>query len=119
MIVNDMSNDQDFKVPQKEANFGPGQLVKHRLFDYRGVIVDIDPVFMGTDAWYEEVAQTQPPKDKPWYRVLVNNSLHETYVAERNLQADDSTESINHPLISNYFDEFNNGKYVNNARRTN
>lgn len=119
MIVNEMNNEQDIEIMQGEARFGLGQLVKHRLFDYRGVIVDIDPVYLGTDSWYEQVAQTRPPKDKPWYKVLVNNSLHETYVAERNLQADDSQESINHPLINSYFDDFNNGYYINNSRRTN
>ena len=102
-----------------EAKFGLGQLVKHKLFDYRGVIVDIDPIFLGSDTWYDQVAKTRPPKNKPWYKVLVNDSSDETYVAEKNLQADVSQKSINHPLIGSYFDEFNNGLYKNNTWRTN
>jgi heat shock protein HspQ len=114
-----MTKEHNSTVMQNQARFGLGQLIKHRLFDYRGVIVDIDPVFMGTESWYQQVAKSRPPKDKPWYKVLVNNSLHETYVAEKNLQADESQEGINHPLIETYFDEFNNGQYFNNSWRTN
>jgi heat shock protein HspQ len=81
------------------------------LFDYRGVIVDVDPVFMGNDAWYEQVARSRPPKDAPWYRVLVHNEDHETYVAERNLFVDDTREPVNHPLLADYFVEFEQGVY--------
>ncbi len=102
-----------------EAKFGLGQLVTHRLFDYRGVVVDIDPVFLGSDTWYERMAKSRPPKNKPWYRVLVNNSQHETYVAEQNLQIDHSQEIINHPQISEYFDQFSNGFYKNSTLRPN
>lgn len=94
------------------AKFSLGQLVNHGRFNYRGVIVDVDPVFQGTDDWYEQMALTRPPRDKPWYRVLVHNAVHETYVAERNLEADDSEEPINHPMIDSYFDEFRGGVYV-------
>ena len=72
----------------KQAKFSIGQCVHHRLFDYRGVVVDVDPEFQGTDDWYETVARSQPPKDKPWYHVLVHNADNETYVAERNLTVD-------------------------------
>jgi heat shock protein HspQ len=72
----------------RQARFSIGQCIHHRLFDYRGVIIDVDAVFQGTDAWYEQVATTRPPKNEPWYRVLVHDASHETYVAERNLEAD-------------------------------
>ena len=94
-----------------KAKFDVGQLVQHRLFNYRGVIVDVDPVFQNSDEWYEEVALSRPPKDKPWYRVLVHNAVHETYVAERNLQTDVSAEPINHPLVDVYFNAFESGRY--------
>ncbi|MFI0460110.1 MAG: heat shock protein HspQ, partial [Candidatus Thiodiazotropha endolucinida] len=68
-----------------KAKFGVGELVYHRLFDYRGVIVDVDAKFMLSDEWYDQVARTRPPKDQPWYRVLVHSANNETYVAERNL----------------------------------
>jgi heat shock protein HspQ len=119
MIVNEINDDHGMGVMLKEAKFGMGQLIKHRLFDYRGVIVDIDPIFMGTENWYQEVAKTRPPKNKPWYKILVNNSLDETYVAEQNLQGDDSLDTINHPLVGAYFDKFENGIYINNSWRTN
>lgn len=99
-----------------KANFSIGQLVQHRLFDYRGVVVDIDPVFMGSEQWYQEVARSRPPKNKPWYRVLVHDASHETYVAERNLQADGSDAPINHPLIDTFFRSFNEGRYQLNTR---
>jgi heat shock protein HspQ len=62
---------------------------------------------------------TMPPKDMPWYKVLVNNAQHEAYVAEQNLLADDSDEGINHPLVDAYFDQFNNGHYVSSTWRPN
>jgi heat shock protein HspQ len=93
------------------AKFSVGQLVQHALFNYRGAVIDVDPVFENDDDWYEQVALSRPPKDKPWYRVLVHNTVHETYVAERNLQTDNSTEAINHPMVNSYFDEFSEGRY--------
>lgn len=95
------------------AKFTVGQLIQHRKFDYRGVVVDVDPYFQGTDEWYEEVARSRPPKDQPWYRVLVDEAGHETYVAERNLKADESGEPIQHPQIEAFFEEFRNGVYIN------
>jgi heat shock protein HspQ len=93
------------------AKFAIGQLIRHRLFGYRGVIYDVDPVFQGTEEWYQEMARSRPPKDKPWYRVLVHGSVAETYVAERNLQADDSGDPVQHPLLDEHFDEFRDGAY--------
>ena len=93
------------------ARFSIGELVTHSLFNYRGVIIDVDPVFMGTEQWYQHMALSRPPKDRPWYRVLVHNAVHETYVAERNLEPDYSTEAIQHPMIEVFFAEFNNGVY--------
>jgi heat shock protein HspQ len=99
-----------------EAKFDVGQLIEHKLFNYRGVIVDVDPVFQNGDEWYEQVALSRPPKDKPWYRVLVHNAVHETYVAEQNLVSDTSTEAIIHPLIDTYFDNFSGGRYSREHR---
>ena len=93
------------------AKFDVGQLVQHKLFNYRGVVVDVDAAFQNSEEWYQQVALSRPPKDKPWYRVLVHNGVHETYVAERNLRADDNLESVNHPLLNFYFDKFANGRY--------
>ena len=101
-----------------KGKFTVGQLVSHRLFNYRGVIYDVDPVFQGSEEWYRQMAQTRPPKNRPWYHVLVHNAVHETYVAERNLEPDDSGEPVNHPLTDVHFEEFCDGAYVV-RRRTN
>lgn len=94
-----------------DTKFSIGQIVHHRLFDYRGVIIDVDPVFSGSEQWYEEVAKSRPPRDKPWYHVLVDDGENNTYVAEQNLEADVSHDSINHPLVNTFFSGFNGGVY--------
>ena len=94
-----------------------GQLVHHKKFDYRGVIIDVDAVFEGTQEWYQQVALSRPPKDKPWYHVLVDNSNQLTYVAERHLEQDHSNEAINHPAVDMYFDDFVNGVYITSAKK--
>jgi len=96
----------------KQAKFSIGQCIYHRLFDYRGVIVDVDPVFSGSDEWYEQVAKSRPPKDEPWYHVLVHDEGNETYVAEQNLSGDDSNEPVNHPLLEEFFVGFDQGVYL-------
>ena len=95
----------------QNAKFSLGQLVRHRLFDYRGVVFDADPSFGGTDEWYQKVARSKPPKDEPWYHVLPDGAEHTTYVAERNLEADERQEAIHHPLIAELFGELRGGHY--------
>jgi heat shock protein HspQ len=94
------------------AKFRVGQLVHHRLFDYRGVVYDVDPTFQGTEAWYEIMARTRPPKDRPWYHVLVHDADHTTYVAERNLEPDDGEQPIRHPIVDELFARFDGTRYV-------
>ncbi len=71
-----------------KAKYCIGQLIQHKLFDYRGIILGVDLEFKSTDEWYETVAKSRPPKDEPWYHVLVHQKGHQTYVAEQNLQPD-------------------------------
>ena len=94
------------------ARFCIGELVHHKLFDYRGVVYDVDPVFSASEQWYKKVARTRPPKDRPWYRVLVHGAQHATYVAERNLEKDGSGDPIQHPGVPVLFDRFEDGAYV-------
>jgi heat shock protein HspQ len=82
------------------------------MFDYRGVIIDVDEVFKGSEEWYAIVARSRPPKDKPWYHVLVHDSSDRTYVAERNLEPDESDEPINHPEIYDFFSDVVRGLYL-------
>lgn len=96
---------------EESAAFTVGQLVRHLRFGYRGVVVDVDPVFSLSEEWYEQVARSRPPKDRPWYHVLVDEADHTTYVAERHLAADGDAAPIRHPLLSRYFDEFRDGRY--------
>lgn len=95
-----------------KPKYAIGQLVHHKLFDYRGVVIDVDPEFSLSDEWYEQVAKSRPPRDAPWYRVLVGGALHETYVAERHLEEDSVGSPIEHPLLADFFDAFENGYYV-------
>lgn len=94
------------------AKFAVGQLVHHRLFDYRGVVVDVDSHFLGSEEWYKNVARSRPPKDRPWYHVLVDGADHQTYVAERNLEPDDSGAPIDHPEVYQYFERLGDDGYV-------
>jgi heat shock protein HspQ len=94
-----------------QVKFSVGELVHHRLFGYRGVIVDVDQNFQATEEWYEVVAKSRPPKNKPWYHVLVHESDHSTYVAEQNLETDDELEPIIHPMVEHFFSSFDHGRY--------
>jgi heat shock protein HspQ len=98
-------------MSQTQAKFHIGQVIHHRRFDYRGVILDVDPIFMGSETWYEQVARSRPPKDRPWYRVLVHGGDQETYVAERNLEPDGSRDPIEHPRLSDFFAAYEDGRY--------
>lgn len=111
--------EHDRRPMSDQATFFVGQLVDHLLFDYRGVIIDVDPCFMMTDDWYQLMARSRPPKDRPWYRVLVHNSNHETYVAEQNLSNSADTGPVNHPEIGLYFSRFEDGKYQLKAGQSN
>ena len=95
-----------------EAQFTVGQIVQHRMFEYRGVVIDVDPFFQGTEDWYRKHARSSPPKDRPWYHVLVDGADQETYVAERNLEPDTNGGPVNHPKISLHFDGMGDVGYV-------
>jgi heat shock protein HspQ len=98
------------------AGFSIGDLIRHRLFEYRGVVVDVDSTFQLAEEWYEAMAKSRPPKDKPWYHVLVHGSTQITYVAERNLERDASAKPISHPMIGHYFSGFTDGHYLSDGR---
>ena len=99
-------------MSQSGANFSVGYVVEHRLFGYRGVVFDVDARFEGSEEWYEQVARSRPPRDRPWYHVLPDGMQHTTYVAERNLEAADPPTPIQHPLIEHLFETFRDGRYI-------
>ena len=76
-----------------KAKYCIGQLIQHKLFEYRGIILSVDLEFKSTDEWYEAVAKSRPPKNEPWYHVLVHQKGHQTYVAEQNLQSDPAIQN--------------------------
>jgi len=98
------------------AKFTIGQLIEHRLFGYRGVIFEVDPYFMLTDEWYEQVAKLRPPRNEPWYQVMPDKMRNTTYVAQQNLRLDRSRRPITHPDIGQVFVEFRNGVYLLDQR---
>ena len=93
------------------SSFAAGQIVHHLRFGYRGVIFAVDPVFSGSEEWYEHVARSRPPKDAPWYHVLVDGADHTTYVAERHLEPSTDTSQIEHPLLGRYFGAYDGRRY--------
>ena len=109
-------NMNELKPNVTRAKFSIGDLIHHKLFDYRGVIVDIDATFQLSDEWYEIVARSRPSKILPWYHVLVHDAVSATYVAEQNLEPDYSGEKVNHPMADQVFSTFQNGHYVINER---
>lgn len=100
------------EIPQEQtALYAVGQVIHHKLFDYRGVVFDVDHAFSGSDEWYEQNSKTRSPKDKPWYHVMVDNSVSTTYVSERNLEPDDTGEPVHNPLIDQVLERVLGGAY--------
>jgi heat shock protein HspQ len=90
----------------REAKFGIGQIVRHRLFDFRGVIFDVDPEFNNTEEWYNAIPENvRPHKDQPFYHLLAENDETEytAYVSEQNLLVDNSSVPVRHPQVREFF----------------
>ncbi|NYT41822.1 heat shock protein HspQ [Sphingomonas sp. R-74633] len=101
--------------PVATARFAIGDVVRHRQFEFRGVIFDVDPVFANSDEWYEAIPEdVRPRKDQPFYHLLAENdeSSYVAYVSQQNLVTDDSDEPIDHPAIDGLFDGYNAGRYT-------
>ena len=104
--------------PIAHASFSIGDVVRHRMLDFRGVIFDVDPVFANTEEWYQAIPEgIRPRKDQPFYHLLAENaeSTYVAYVSQQNLLADTSDEPIEHPAIDGLFTGFADGRY--NLRR--
>lgn len=100
--------------PVRSAEFAIGDTVRHRLFDFRGVIYDIDPVFANSEEWYESIPiEVRPAKDQPFYHLLAENSENSyiAYVSQQNLLPDDSDIPVSHPAIDQLFHKTNDGRY--------
>ena len=96
------------------ARFGIGDVVRHKIFDFRGVIFDVDPVFANSEEWYESIPEAlRPSKDQPFYHLLAENSdsSYVAYVSQQNLVTDESEEPVDHPAIATMFDSDEGGRY--------
>ena len=102
-----------FEGDDSPSRFSPGQLVRHRRYGYRGVVVDLDLFCTAPDEWYQS-NKTQPRRDQPWYHVLVHQSLTTTYAAESSLLPDPGGGEIVHPLLEHFFEGFQDGRYLRN-----
>ena len=98
----------------RDAKFRIGQVVKHRVFPFRGVIFDVDPEFNNTEEWYESIPEhIRPSKNQPFYHLFAENeqTVYEAYVSEQNLLIDDCDEPLRHPEVSIKFEPDNQGGY--------
>jgi heat shock protein HspQ len=100
--------------PISHARFSIGDVVNHRLFGFRGVIFDVDPVFANSEEWYQAIPEEiRPDKNQPFYHLLAENEQgsYIAYVSQQNLAPDESNEPVDHPAISGLFDDYANGRY--------
>lgn len=98
----------------RTAKFKIGQVVRHRIYPFRGVVFDVDPTFANTDEWYESIpAEIRPSKDQPFYHLLAENAETEyiAYVSEQNLVPDTSGEPVRHPQVDEFFERDESGTY--------
>ncbi len=103
------------RLPIPLARFAIGEVVRHRLLDFRGVIFDVDPEFANSEEWYDAIPEAmRPSKQQPFYHLLAENSeaSYVAYVSQQNLVPDDSEEPIDHPAIGTLFDRFDEGRYL-------
>jgi heat shock protein HspQ len=101
-------------IEMPQARFGIGEVVRHKIFDFRGVIFDVDPVFANSEEWYEAIPEAlRPSKEQPFYHLLAENaeSTYVAYVSQQNLVADESEEPVDHPAIGTMFEALEGGGY--------
>ena len=102
-------------LPAAIARFGIGEVVRHRLFPFRGVIFDVDPEFANSDEWWEAIPENvRPRKDQPFYHLLAENdeSAYVAYVSQQNLIHEDVPEPVQHPAVAQMFTGFEGGRYI-------
>ncbi len=99
---------------KKTAKFSIGQIVRHRLYPFRGVIFDVDPIFDNSEAWYKAIPENvRPSKDQPFYHLYAENeeSVYEAYVSEQNLLLDENQAPVRHPSVAVEFKRRSSGEY--------
>ena len=114
-IENQAARSALVQPPMRKAKFAIGQVVKHRIYPFRGVIFDVDAEFANSDEWYEAIPEDlRPAKDQPFYHLLAENaeSSYIAYVSQQNLVPEEDAEEIDHPAIEGLFDRFDKGRYL-------
>ncbi len=99
----------------RSAKYRIGEIVKHRVFPFRGIVFDVDPEFDNTEEWYEAIPEDiRPSKDQPFYHLLAENEDTEyvAYVSEQNLLLDDARDPLRHPQIDEWFRQNDDGQYI-------
>ncbi len=105
--------------PMLRAKFAIGQVVKHRIHPFRGVIFDVDPVFSNTEEWLASIPEeVRPRRDQPFYHLLAENAqtTYVAYVSEQNLLPDDTGKPVAHPQVPHFFKELKRGQYIRRDR---
>jgi len=106
----------------RDAKFGIGQIVRHRLYPFRGVVFDVDPEFNNTEEWYNSIpVERRPSKEQPFYHLLAQNaqSHYEAYVSEQNLLQDAENGPVQHPMVETMFKGPIDGRYVPRQNNSN
>ncbi|MCC5995045.1 MAG: heat shock protein HspQ [Oceanicaulis sp.] len=106
-------------VPLRHAKYGPGDIVRHRLFPFRGVVFDVDPEFANSEEWWLSIPEAiRPHKDQPFYHLLAENSesFYTAYVSEQNLLPDAHNGAIGHPAAQEFFEGFDGERYIVKSR---
>ena len=101
-------------MKMRNAKFAIGDIVRHRVFPFRGVIFDVDPEFANTEEWYESIPEeSRPSRDQPFYHLYAETeaTYYVAYVSEQNLLPDSSGEPLDHPEVTEMFGEFSDGRY--------
>lgn len=97
-----------------QARFAIGDIVRHRLHDFRGVVFDIDPVFANSEEWYQSIPiDMRPNREQPYYHLLAENgdSSYVAYVSQQNLVEDADGGPVDHPSVSQLFNDYEGGRY--------
>ncbi|MEP7348949.1 MAG: heat shock protein HspQ [Sphingorhabdus sp.] len=107
-------NDSSLPADISEAQFTIGDVVRHRIFDFRGVIFDVDPVFANSDEWYQSIPEAvRPAKDQPFYHLFAENADNNyiAYVSQQNLLPDTEHGPVSHPAIEGIFEGWSGQRY--------
>ena len=113
-VLNSRSNSSKKIKVYKDPLFNIGDIVKHRIYPFRGVIVDVDPEFSNTEEWYQSIpAEIRPSREQPYYHLMAENTetFYTAYVSQQNLVGDGENGPLEHPDLEEIFSGMDHGKY--------